>query len=329
MKKKLLSVCIVGGAGYVGSRLVPELKKRGHRVVVVDPCWFGNHLPGSCKVVKSDVLHLPETFFKGFDAVIFLAGLASDPMAEFTPSFNFVSNLGSPAYAAFAARTMGVKRFIFADSCSVYGDAKGKLCGEADKLHFLPYPYGVSKAQATLGLSYLATPDFSLITLRKGTVSGWSPRMRFDLLVNAMYKSAATERVIHVHNPAIVRPLLSLDDAVSAYIKALEAPAHISGTFNIASGNVTVGEVARTVQHHFEERHRMSIDLDIRHVPDVRNYGARTTRARTKLGFSGRGSVASILKELDEHYGPSFNFTPDGFYNIRVFKKIFKKVSRI
>ncbi len=326
MKKK---VCVIGGAGYVGSRLVPALLNKGYVVIVIDPCWFGNHLPASVKIIKKDVLHVPAEFFKGYDAVIFLAGLASDPMAEFAHSFNFVSNLGAPAYAAFAARQAGVKRFIFADSCSVYGDAKGKVRSESDALSFLPYPYGVSKAQATRSLMYLVSQSFSVITLRKGTISGWSPRMRFDLLVNTMYRSAAAEGVIRVSNPQIVRPLLPIEDAVAAYINALEAPRALSGIFNIASTNVTVGEVGKEVQQHFASVHGREVKLDMQNIPDVRNYGATIAQAKHKLRFKPHGTVASILTELDAHVGPDFDFSPDRYYNLRVFKKIFKKVSHV
>jgi nucleoside-diphosphate-sugar epimerase len=94
----------------------------------------------------------------------------------------------------------------------------------------------------------LMSDEFSVISLRKGTISGYSPRMRLDLLINTMFKSAMRDRVITVNNPSIWRPILDIDDACTAYIRAIEANRNISGVFNVASGNHTVGEVADLVK---------------------------------------------------------------------------------
>ena len=91
-----------------------------------------------------------------------------------------------------------------------------------------------------------------MISLRKGTISGYSPRMRFDLIVNTMFKSAMRDGVININNPSIWRPILSIEDAATAYIRAVEANQHLSGIFNVASGNYTVGEVGDLVR----TRHR-------------------------------------------------------------------------
>ncbi len=328
MTKSPRSLCVIGGAGYIGTRLVPELLERGYKVTVVDPCWFGNHLDESVTLVKSDVLKVPQDFFKGFDTVVFLAGLSSDPMAQYASAYNFISNLGVPAYSAFAALHAGVNRFIFADSCSVYGNADGKVCDENAPLTSA-YPYGASKAQANQALMPLASKDFSVIAIRKGTVSGWSPRMRFDLLVNAMYKNARLRKKIVVDNPKIGRPLLDMDDAVQAYILAIEAPQAVSGTFNIASCNVTVGAVAEEIQAHFKKKHGVEIALEILNSPDLRNYTATIEKAKKELKFRPTGSVASILKGLDEHYDASFDYANLRYYNIEVFKQIFSEVSRV
>jgi nucleoside-diphosphate-sugar epimerase len=316
-------ICVIGGAGYVGTRLVPTLIERGYEVTVIDSCWFGNHLDASVPLIQTDIMYLDAEVLKGFSTVIFLAGLASDPMAEYGGSFNFVSNVAAPQYAAFIARQAGVSRFIFADSCSVYGDASGRSCNEADALRFLPYPYGVSKAQANLGLAYLASDTFSVISLRNGTVSGWSPRMRFDLLVNAMYKSASLDRKIIVNNPAISRPLLAIEDNVQGYVRAIEAPQLVSGTFNLASENVTVGGVATTIKEHFNRVHSSEVVVEMRDVKDVRDYTANTDKAHHELGFTPTESVESVLAGLDTHYGPSFDFNNDNYYNVRVFQRIF------
>ncbi len=100
-----------------------------------------------------------------------------------------------------------------------------------------------------------------MISLRKGTISGYSPRMRFDLIINTMFKSAMKDRTITVNNPSIWRPILSIEDAATAYIRAIEANHKISGIFNIASGNYTVGEVGDLVKSGVEERLGTSMSL--------------------------------------------------------------------
>lgn len=319
------AVCVIGGAGYVGTRLVPRLIESGYEVTVVDLGWFGNALDQSVRYFQRDALELERGFFNEFGTVIFLGGLASDPMAEFDPMLNFVSNLGVPAYVAYAARAAGVSRFIFADSCSVYGYTGGKMCTEQDTLNLPPYPYGVSKAQANSALLQLVQPGFSVIALRKGTVSGWSPRMRFDLLVNAMYRSAWIDKKITVNNATISRPLLVIDDAIEAYVKAVEVRQDISGTFNLVTTNVTVGEVGSAVQRFFKTIHNLDVPVDEKGIHDVRDYRASGSRAEQVLGFVPRGSIESILKDLDAKFGPSFEYDNDIYYNIRVFKSLKEK----
>src|SRR5690606_19617743 len=110
------------------------------------------------------------------------------------------------------------------------------------------FPYGISKLQGESAALQLRDDSFSVIALRKGTVSGYSPRMRLDLVVNALFRTSVTEGVIRVNNPAIWRPILSMQDAVSAYVRAIECRPSISGIFNIASGNYTLGEVGDQVR---------------------------------------------------------------------------------
>ena len=153
--------------------------------------------------------------------------------------------------------------------------------------------------------------------------------MRFDLLVNAMYKNARLNGKIIADNPKIARPLLAMEDAIEAYVCALEAPEELSGTYNIASANVTVGAVAQEIQKHFKRVHHIDIELEEQNVQDLRDYAANIDKAKKELSFTPHGSVASILKGLDEHYDASFDYANDKYYNIKVFKKIFEQVSQV
>ena len=185
--KKIL---IAGGAGYIGSLLTSKLVDRGHDVQVVDLFWFGNNLDSRVKQVKKNIIDLNIEDLRGFDAVVFLGGLSNDPMAKYSPSMNFVENSAVPSYLAFICREAGVKRFVYASTCSVYGYTDNKLMDEEEGLTFPSFPYGISKLAAEKAIMNMESENFRPISLRKGTVGGWSPRMRFDLVVNAMTKSA-------------------------------------------------------------------------------------------------------------------------------------------
>src|SRR4029077_15622862 len=273
-----MRILIVGGAGYVGSALIPALLERGYAVDVVDVKWFGVHLPMEVSVVDKDILSCTTDDLEGYEQVIFLAGLSNDPMAEFDPAQNFLSNAAMPSYLAYLAKQVGVRRVIYASSCSVYGYTVNELYDE-DSPAISSFPYGISKLQGERGVMQMQAEGFSTIALRKGTICGYSPRMRFDLIVNTMYKSCIQEGKITVNNPSLWRPILDIRDAVSGYLRAIQADYSISGIFNIASDNYTVGQVGDRVKDQMEKLLKKRIDLEIKHVSDFRNYKVTTEKA--------------------------------------------------
>ncbi|HEX2524538.1 MAG TPA: SDR family oxidoreductase, partial [Terriglobia bacterium] len=260
-----MKVLIAGGAGYVGSVLIPRLLDRGYRVDVVDLFWFGNQLPREVGILNKDLFQLSVEDLEAYEQVIFLAGLSNDPMAEFSPSKNFIFNAAAPAYLAYTAKNAKVKRYVYASSCSVYGYTENELFDETRPVSS-HYPYGISKLQGEQAALQLADDTFSVISLRKGTISGYSPRMRFDLIINTMFKHAVREHVITINNPSIWRPILSIEDAATAYIRAIEANYKLSGIFNVASGNYTVGEVGDLVRAAVDERLGIRVSLNIKHI---------------------------------------------------------------
>jgi len=318
-----MRILIAGGAGYVGSALIPKLLDRGYKVDVVDLFWFGNSLPSDVGIIEKDIFDLQVSDLSGYDQVIFLAGLSNDPMADFSPAKNFVFNAAAPAYLAYIAKKSGVRRYIYASSCSVYGYTENQLFDENSPVSS-SYPYGISKLQGEEAVMQMVSPDFSVIALRKGTVSGYSPRMRFDLLVNTMFKCALQEGVIHVTDPAIWRPFLAIEDATMAYTRAIEANESLSGIFNIASGNHTVGEVADLVKLTLDEELGKKIALDIKHIKDMRNYKVSIEKANTILSFHPHQSVRSIVRNLIANMDKYGDWENPLYYNIRVFRELGK-----
>jgi len=141
---------------------------------------------------------------------------------------NFTFNGALPSYLAYMAKLAGVRRIVYASSCSVYGYTVNELYDE-DAPVTCSYPYGISKLQGERGVLQMQDKDFSVIALRKGTVSGYSPRMRFDLIINTMYKCCVLDGKITVNNASIWRPILDIRDAVSAYLRAIQSDYSLSG----------------------------------------------------------------------------------------------------
>ncbi len=149
---------------------MPVLVERGYDVDVVDLLWFGNHLPESLNVIEQDLFKCQEEDLRRYEQIIFLAGLSNDPMAEFDPSMNFMFNAALPSYVALMAKKAGVKRFVYASSCSVYGCTANELYDENSPT-MCKYPYSISKLQGERGVLQLQDKDFSVIALRQGTVA--------------------------------------------------------------------------------------------------------------------------------------------------------------
>jgi nucleoside-diphosphate-sugar epimerase len=316
-----MKLLIAGGAGYVGSALIPKLLDRGYKVDVVDLFWFGNHLPRQVGILNKDIFQLTEEDLEPYDQVVFLAGLSNDPMAEYSPSKNFVFNAAAPSYLAYTAKRAKVKRYVYASSCSVYGYTENELYDETRPVSS-SYPYGISKLQGEQAALQLVDDDFSVISLRKGTISGYSPRMRFDLIINTMFRNAMKERTININNPSIWRPILSIQDAVTAYIRAIEANLKISGVFNVASGNYTVGEVGDLVKAAIEERLGTSIHLVIKHMQDFRNYKVSFEKAKNVLSFHPSDDLKDIVMNLIDNMEKFQDWDNPMYSNIATFRTI-------
>jgi nucleoside-diphosphate-sugar epimerase len=226
-----------------------------------------------------------------------------------------------PSYLAYVAKLAKVRRVVYASSCSVYGYTVNELYDE-DAPVTCNYPYGISKLQGERGVLQMQDKDFSVIALRQGTVCGYSPRMRFDLIINTMYKCCVLDSKITVNNASIWRPILDIRDAVSAYLRAIQSDYSISGIFNVASDNCTVGHVADRVKEAMQGALGKQIALEIKQVQDFRNYKVSMGKAKTVLGFEPVHRVEEIVRDLYDHRELYGDLNKDEYYNIRVFKKM-------
>lgn len=316
-----MKILVAGGAGYIGSVLVPLLQDHGYEVDVIDSLWFGNQLPEGTKVTQQDLFSLGKGALSEYDQVIFLAGLSNDPMAEFNPALNFIQNGALPSYLAWRAKQDGVRRFVYASSCSVYGYTVNELYDENSPVT-CGYPYGISKLEGERGVLQLQDENFSTIALRQGTINGYSPRMRFDLIVNTMFKAAMIDGQITVNNPAIWRPLLDVRDTSSAFLRAVQADYSISGAFNVAFDNYTVGQVADLVRDEVIRLTGKKVKVNILDKQDFRNYKVTCDKARTYLGFKPKYDVPDMIDSIHQHIEDYGDFSNPNYYNIQVFKSL-------
>jgi nucleoside-diphosphate-sugar epimerase len=317
------NILLAGGAGYIGTELCKRLLRLDYQITVIDDLWFGNNLDPAIKLIQKDIFNVNYKDLEGFDIVIFLAGVSNDPMAEFSPSENFIQNAACPAYLSYESKRAGVKRFIYASSCSVYGYTVDELYDESSPTT-CAYPYGISKLQGENGVMQLADEQFSVISLRQGTVCGYSDRMRFDLVVNTMFKNALMHGEITVNNPSIWRPIFHIQDACSAYIRAIQAPDNISGVFNVASDNYTLGQIGDIVSVEMSKLLNKEIKVHINDVKDFRNYKVSIQHAKLTLGFTPIYTVKDIIHDLFQKTANLTNLEDEKFYNIKVFKSLGK-----
>lgn len=338
------NILITGGAGYIGTTLTKELLKRGYTPDIADALWYGNYLPEGVEVKKVNICELKQHDIDPYDVVIFLGGVSNDPMAEYCPSINFRENMATPAYLAHITRksagsTKRPKRFIYASSCSVYGYTSNSLMSEADPVPPPNFPYGVSKLGGERSVMSLEDEYFKPISLRKGTVGGWSPRMRFDLVVNVMTKAGLLTGEITVNNPSLWRPLVDVRDVATAYIRSIESNINITGVYNISYDNYTIGRLADEIKEEFALFDK-EIKIKTLHNEDLRNYKVSTDKAKKELDFvakfSPKDSVRKILNNLTreelssgaqysikEPNGKFYPIADRRYMNLEIFKEIF------
>ncbi len=315
MGKKIL---VAGGAGYVGSALVPVLLSREHDVTVWDLLWFGNHLPPGTKLERRNFFNAEPQDLEGFDTVIFLAGLSNDPMAGYSPKENYIANAAGPGFLSYIAKQAGVQRFIHGGTCSVYGSMPNIEADERTPVQS-KFPYGVSKMQGEIGCALQADESFKVLMFRKGTICGHSPRMRFDLIINTMFKDAVTTGTINVNDSQIWRPILGIEDAVQAYVRGIEfvwgelMPAIV---MNVASSNKQVGHVAQLVKQCVKEMLGIDAEIKVAGRKDNRDYRVSVSAAHKILGYSAQCSVEMIVRGMVENLVGYGRLDKAGYYNI-------------
>ena len=310
-----MNILVTGSEGYIGKMLVPELDKE-HNTIQVDIGWFDEESTFKHFNFKD----LVSKDLEGIDCIIHLAGLSNDPSAEYRTDLNYEINSSQTILLAHKAKEAGVKRFIFASSCSVYGFVSGPKASKETDSPNPKYPYGISKLMAEVGLMALMDNNFLVTILRKGTVGGYSPRMRFDLVVNTMTKSALLHNRILVKNASLWRPVIDIRDVVRAYSMVVQKEA--IGIHNIVQGNYTILQIGQLVSDAIKEVTGRHPDLEILDMVDLRNYKAEGSKALESFGFSPLYSIKDTVREILNHLEEYGDLNQKKFYNIEVMKEV-------
>lgn len=324
------TILVAGGAGYVGSVLVPKLLDAGYRVKVLDLYLYGTHALHAVRgnpnleEIRGDLRdrRLLERTLPGNDAVIHLACISNDP------SFELDRELGkSINYDAFVplvdiSRDSGVRRFIYASSSSVYGVKHQEDVTEDMSLEPLT-DYSRYKALCEEVLLKKRAPGFTTLVLRPATVCGYSPRLRLDLTVNILTNHAVNARRITVFGGEQIRPNIHIEDMAELYVRALEWPDEIidGEIFNAGYQNHRVREIAEIVRGVVGE------DVEITTIPtdDHRSYHISSEKIRRVLGYVPRYSVEDAARHLVDAFRAGKvpdALTDDRYHNIKRMQKV-------
>lgn len=332
--KKIL---IIGGAGYVGSALVPKLLVGGHYVRVLDTFWFG-------KTVFNDVAHyydpdqsyvklevcegdmrdtrLVSQMMEGMDVVIHLACISNDPSFDLNPELGRSINLDAFLGLIEVLKKVRPKYFIYASTSSVYGIKEEKNVTE--KLSLEPLTdYSKYKALCEFSLKgFLPTALVPWVIIRPATVCGWSPRLRLDLTVNILTANAYFKKKIKVFGGSQKRPNIHIDDMTDLYVDLAEkCDVRIAGqVFNAGWENFTLLEIANMV------RRVVGLDIGIEIVPtdDIRSYHISSGKIKREFGWQPQRTVEDAIRDLVGAFkaGKVENPDDDIYYNIKTMKKL-------
>lgn len=327
-----MKIFVAGGAGYVGSRLVPVLLQKGHEVVVYDLFLYGDDVFGniinhpSLILIKGDIRDVAkvEKALDGCNAVIHLACISNDPSFELNPNLGKSINLDSFEPFVLIAKKHQIKRFVFASSSSVYGVKSDPDVTEEMSLEPLT-DYSKFKAECEKILLKHMSKDFICTILRPATVCGYAPRQRLDVIVNILTNCAYHTGKVKVTGGSQMRPNVHIEDMVRAYIHVLEmSEDKVQGEiFNVGTDNHTVLELANMAKRIVGKKR--PVELAIEPTNDPRSYHVSSEKIFKKIGFKPRFTIEDAMSDLitafEQGKLPN-SLTDNRYFNIKTMKEI-------
>lgn len=298
-----MNVLVTGGGGYIGTVLVPRLLNEGFHVTVLDRFFFGKDKLQSVsknrrlKIIQDDTRWFDKKILKDIDVVMDLAALSNDPSGELNPKKTMDINYKGRARVAQLSKEQGVKRYILASSCSIYG-FRDELLNEKSPINPLT-TYAQANRKAEIAAKKLSDKKFTTTMLRFATVFGLSPRMRFDLAVNGMVLGFFKNKQIPImRNGKQWRPFIHIKDVAEAYVTTIKAPEEkINGEiFNVGDDSLNyqilslAKEVAKSIKIPFKKNWYGD--------PDSRSYQISFKKINDVLGYKTKFSISDGAKEI-------------------------------
>ncbi|WP_107655993.1 NAD-dependent epimerase/dehydratase family protein [Nocardia suismassiliense] len=313
-----MRVLVTGHQGYLGTVLVPVLQAEGHRVTGLDIGYFADCVLGTAPDdppgFAVDLREVTADQLAGFDAVVHLAALSNDPLGALAPQITHDINHHASVRLARLAKLAGVRRFLYASTCSVYGAAGDELVTEDAPLRPLT-PYAESKVRVEDDVLALADSGFAPVLLRNATAFGFSPRLRADIVLNNLVGYAVLTGEVKVLSDGTPwRPLVHAEDIARAVARCLVAPVEsIHGqAYNIGTevNNRTVAEIAQVV---VDTVPGARLHIAGTSGADSRSYRVDFGKARTELGFEATWTIADGAAQLHREY-VARGLTADAFF---------------
>jgi nucleoside-diphosphate-sugar epimerase len=331
--KDFKHVLVTGGAGYVGSVLVPRLLAAGYAVTVYDIMYFGcTHLAEHPKlrVIEGDIRDTARfaAAVAGCDAVLHLACISNDASFELDEALSRTVNYECFEPLVVAAKAAGVKRFVYASSSSVYGVSDHPDVTEDHPLVPLTL-YNKFKGLCEPLLFGHQSPDFVCVTIRPATICGYSPRLRLDLSVNILTNHAVTNNKITVFGGLQLRPNLHIEDMCDVYELMLKAPDDLVAgeIFNVGYQNLKISEIAEVVRDTVaaEFVDKPAIAIVTTESNDMRSYHINSDKIARILGYRPKRQVADAVRDLCRAFRAGRipnSMAADAYYNVRTMKAI-------
>jgi len=331
---KFKSIFITGGAGYCGSRIVPRLLDKGYKVTVYDIMYFGyDFLPKNnpnLNIITGDIRDSKKIgdTCKGHDVFISLACISNDTSFNLDEALSTTINLDAFEPMVKAAKSSGIKRFVYASSSSVYGVSDKKDVKENHPLVPLTL-YNKYKGLCEPILKNYSDNNFEGVTFRPATVCGYAPRLRLDLSVNILTNFAINKNKIVVFGGKQLRPNLHIEDYCGVVECLINAPSDKikDQIFNVGYQNLSIAEIAKKVKKVVENYfpYKKKIEIETTPSDDNRSYHINSDKIKNVLGFVPKLTIEDAVRDLcvafKENKIPN-SFEDDFYFNLKRLKRI-------
>lgn len=324
------TILVTGGAGYVGSSLIPKLLTSGFKVKVYDTFWYGKDFFETLKfdhrleLIHGDIRDkekLRESL-RGCSDVIHLACISNDPSYDLDPKLGSEINFDAFAPLVEYSIKSGVRRFIYASSSSVYGVKEEAKVTEQLSLNPLT-DYSRYKAMCEPILLERSSHNFITTVVRPATICGYAPRQRLDLTVNILTNHAVNQRLIRVFGGEQYRPNLHIEDMCQVYLRLLvENESRINNEiFNVGAENMTIREISEVVASEIGE----PLEIRVESTPDNRSYRISSEYIEEKIGFKPQFGVREAVRDLKTAFETGLlknSLTDSKYFNLKRMQEI-------